>query len=69
MATANRKARKAAGVKFVATPKVGTPVVERAQFNTQVMGVPGTKNAGRPVNRSSKKLERALADRGIEKES
>jgi len=68
MATANRKARKASGEKFVRVPKVGTPLEERAEFNRMVPGASGTKFFGKLVPVSAKRLARALKDRGIEVE-
>jgi hypothetical protein len=64
MANANRKARKAAGVKFERAAKVGTPVEERAWFAAVI---PGFDRLGLPVSRrrSEKARKRALADRGI----
>lgn len=69
MSNTNRKARKTAGVKFIRTPKVGTPVQDRAEFNTRVLGNQGTKHAGMPVPRSGKKLARAVAARTPEVQS
>lgn len=63
MATAARKARKAAGVKFTRRPKVGTPVEERSWFASIL---PPLTLLGAPRRRSEKARRRALADRGIE---
>lgn len=63
MATASRKARKAAGVKFTREPKVGTPVQERSWFASML---PPLSLLGVPRRRSEKARRRALADRGIE---
>lgn len=63
MANTNRKARKAAGEKFVRVPKVGTPVQERSWFAKLLPSL----NPMNPVprRRSEKARRRALADRGI----
>ncbi len=65
MSTTARKARKAAGVKFVRTPKVGTPIAERAWFTAVLPGLPGTRNAQKLVARSLVKRNRALKARGL----
>jgi len=47
MSTKARKARKSAGVKFVRTPKVGTPVTERAENQPRNIYVQGTRKVAR----------------------
>jgi hypothetical protein len=66
MSTAARKARKRAGIKFVRTPKVATPLLERSWFTQMFPGLPGTRSQGQMVPRSAKKIRRALSARGIE---
>lgn len=66
MSTAQRKARKRAGIQFEKPAKVGTPLQERAWFAGLVMGPQGTRHAGKQQERSAKKKARALAARGIE---
>jgi len=60
MATAARKARKRAGIKFEKPAKVGTPIMERAEFWAPVPGAPSTKFAGSHRPRSEKKREKML---------
>jgi hypothetical protein len=68
MATAGRKARKAAQrageVSYTHPVKVGTPLVERAWFTALVWGAPGTRFATKQVRRSAKARSRALLARG-----
>ena len=65
MATAARKARKRAGIKFEKAPKVGTPIWERLSFYGNVPGAPSTKNAGSYQARSRKKQIKMLEAHGI----
>lgn len=65
MATAARKARKTAGIKFERTPKTPTPLMERSWFAADVRGPVGTKHSLRVQPRSAKKIKRALAARGL----
>jgi len=60
MATAARKARKRAGIKFEKPAKVGTPIFERAAFWAPVPGAPSTKFAGATMSRSKKKQKKML---------
>jgi hypothetical protein len=62
---AARKARKKAGIQFFKEPKTPTPLLERSWFTAVFPGVAGTRNAGKPMPRSKKKIDRALAARGI----
>lgn len=64
MANAGRKARKRAGIKFERTPKVGTPLIERAWFESLLFD---PKNGWRQP--SAKKRIRALKDRGYDVDS
>lgn len=64
MSTAARKARKRAGIKFERKPKVGTPLLERAEFAGMVFGP--VKGRARWHFRSAKKVAAAAAARGIE---
>jgi hypothetical protein len=57
MATAARKARKRAGIKFNKPAKVGTPLEDRSYFTEPVPGAMGTKFAGSLRPRSKKKQE------------
>lgn len=70
MATAARKARKRAGIKFEkATPehaKVGTPIHERAWFNAEFPGARGTRHFGTYMRRSATKRGNALLARGLD---
>lgn len=59
MANAARKARKRAGVKFERKPKTGTPLIERAWFESVIFD---PKTGWRQP--STKKRIRALKDRG-----
>lgn len=63
MSTKARKARKRAGIRFERKPKVGTPLLERAQFAGMVFG--RVRNREVWHWRSPKKLERAAKARGI----
>ncbi|QCG77540.1 hypothetical protein SEA_DIZZYRUDY_43 [Microbacterium phage DizzyRudy] len=65
MATAARKARKRAGIKFEKAPKVPTPVMQRSYISEPVQGPYGTKNAGRRQMRSEKKVDRYLEGRTL----
>ena len=66
MSTANRKARKAAGIAFVPKPaKTPTPLLERSFFAMVARPADGTKNAGKLMPRSASKQRRALEARGI----
>lgn len=58
MATAARKARKRAGIKFEKSAKVGTPLEERAEYYAPVWGAPSTKFQGASMPRSAKKQKR-----------
>lgn len=66
MSTTARKARKRAGEKFTRTPKIGTPLLDRAWFAGLVWGPKGTKNESLLGPRSAKKIKAALAARGFE---
>jgi hypothetical protein len=68
MSTAARKARKRASVKFVRTPKVGTPLTERAWFQAVVPGAFGTRHSAEFRSRSNKKRAAALKARGLSTE-
>ena len=61
MSTAERKARKRAGVKFERKSKTGTPLIERAWFESLLFD---PKNGWRQP--STKKRIRALKDRGYD---
>lgn len=58
MSAAARKARKREGVKFVRTPKVGTPLADRSvPWSTRLVGgvrkfVPSSKAIARNIRRS-----------------
>lgn len=65
MATAARKARKRAGIKFEKAPKVPTPVMQRSFITEPVFGPYSTKNAGRRQARSQKKIDRYLEGRTL----
>lgn len=62
MSNTERKARKRAGVKFERVPKVGTPLVERAWFNTSSNWDPA-RRAWVPA--SASKRQRALEARQL----
>lgn len=64
MSTAERKARKRAGIKFERAPKTGTPLIERAWFESLLFD---PKNGWRQP--STKKRIRALKDRGYDVDS
>ena len=64
VANAERKARKRAGTKFERTPKTGTPLIERAWFESLLFD---PKNGWRQP--STKKRIRALKDRGYNVDS
>lgn len=69
MSNAAREARKRAGEQFVKAAKVGTPLVDRAWFNSMVPGALGTKYANTWVPRSTvknSKKARALKAYGVE---
>lgn len=58
MATAARKARKRAGIKFEKAPKEGTPFNLRQSYSGPVPGAPGTKYEGTFQPRSAKKRKK-----------
>lgn len=60
MATAARKARKRAGIKFEKKAKVSTPPENRSYVTEPVMGAEGTKYAGTWQKRSAKKVKNFL---------
>ena len=64
MSTAERKARKRAGIPFERKAKEGTPFTERTWFNTEFF-VAKMKDGVKWRPRSVKKRNRALADRGL----
>lgn len=64
MSTAERKARKRAGLKFERKPKTGTPLIERAWFESLIFD---PKRGWRQP--STKKRIRALKDRGYDVDS
>jgi hypothetical protein len=64
LSTAERKARKRAGLKFERKPKTGTPLIERAWFESLIFDA---KNGWRQP--STKKRIRALKDRGYDVDS
>lgn len=64
MANTDRKARKRAGVKFERAPKTGTPLIERAWFESLIFD---PKSGWRQP--SIKKRIRALKDRGYDVDS
>lgn len=61
MSTQERKARKRAGLKFEREPKTGTPLIERAWFESLLFT---PKKGWRQP--STKKRIRALKDRGYD---
>ena len=64
MGNAERKARKRAGLKFERTPKTGTPLIERAWFESLLFD---PKRGWRQP--STKKRIRALKARGYDVDS
>lgn len=67
MATAERKARKRAGIKSPVKPgKVATPLEHRSDLVGVLPGAVGTKYAGKLVARSTRKLDAERKARGIE---
>lgn len=56
MSTADRKARKRAGIPFVKAQKVGTPPEERSYVNQPVPGPAGTKFQNYTQPRSTAKV-------------
>jgi hypothetical protein len=60
MATAARKARKRAGIKFEKAPKTPTPPHLRSFVTQPVMGAEGTRYAGKRMARSPKKVQAFL---------
>lgn len=64
MSTSDRKARKRAGVKFERKIKTGTPLIERAWFESLIFD---PKSGWRQP--STKKRIRALKDRGYDVDS
>lgn len=65
MATAERKARKRAGIKFEHEPKIPTPVMQRSYVRGLVPGAESTKNQGKLGPRSQKKIDRFLEGRTL----
>jgi len=65
MATAARKARKRAGIKFEKAEKVPTPVMQRSYVREAVQGAPTTRYAGSFRSRSEKKIERFIEGRTL----
>lgn len=60
-----KKDRRASGVRFTKPTKEGTPVTERENFRGLVPGLPSTRDAGKMVPRSEKKLTRIRKKWGI----
>lgn len=60
MATAERKARKRAGEKFIRKEKTPTPPAERSYVTRPVPGPGGTHLEGTPVMRSEKSVQKFL---------
>lgn len=60
MATAERKARKRAGIKFERTPKEATPRSKRVYVTQPVQSPPGTLYTGKTRYRSPKKVQKYL---------
>lgn len=63
MSTAARKARKRAGIPFTKTPKQGTPLHERYEYNKRVQGAVGTRFLWTMVFRNPRALMQALQAR------